>query len=70
MGQVAQIRPWIFEFFYAPGNPAQDATPEVAAAHFAPASSISGRAPRRSVLKASSSASIISGRATALRRIY
>jgi alkanesulfonate monooxygenase SsuD/methylene tetrahydromethanopterin reductase-like flavin-dependent oxidoreductase (luciferase family) len=41
MGQVARtesrtaIRPWIFEFFHAPGNPAQDAAPEVAAAHFA-----------------------------------
>ena len=29
------IRPWIFEFFHAPGNPARDAEPEVASAHFA-----------------------------------
>ena len=29
------IRPWIFEFFHAPGNPAHDAEPEVASAHFA-----------------------------------
>jgi alkanesulfonate monooxygenase SsuD/methylene tetrahydromethanopterin reductase-like flavin-dependent oxidoreductase (luciferase family) len=29
------IRPWIFEFFHAPGNPAQDAPPQVAADHFA-----------------------------------
>ena len=35
MGCVAPIRPWIFEFFHAPGNPAQDAAPEVTAAHFA-----------------------------------
>jgi alkanesulfonate monooxygenase SsuD/methylene tetrahydromethanopterin reductase-like flavin-dependent oxidoreductase (luciferase family) len=36
MGQAggSAIRPWIFEFFHAPGNPAQDAAPEVAAAHF------------------------------------
>jgi alkanesulfonate monooxygenase SsuD/methylene tetrahydromethanopterin reductase-like flavin-dependent oxidoreductase (luciferase family) len=35
VGRVAPIRPWIFEFFHAPGNPAQDAAPEVTAAHFA-----------------------------------
>ncbi len=29
------IRPWIFEFFHAPGNPAQDAGSEATAAHFA-----------------------------------
>jgi hypothetical protein len=35
VGRVAQIRPWIFEFFYAPGNPAQDATPETDTARIA-----------------------------------
>jgi alkanesulfonate monooxygenase SsuD/methylene tetrahydromethanopterin reductase-like flavin-dependent oxidoreductase (luciferase family) len=29
------IKPWIFEFFPAPANPAHDAGPEVTAAHFA-----------------------------------
>jgi hypothetical protein len=35
VARVAQIRPWIFEFFHAPGDPALDATPAAAAAHFA-----------------------------------
>ena len=29
------IRPWIFEFFHAPGNPAHDAEPEATSTHFA-----------------------------------
>jgi alkanesulfonate monooxygenase SsuD/methylene tetrahydromethanopterin reductase-like flavin-dependent oxidoreductase (luciferase family) len=33
-GSRTAIRPWIFEFFPAPGNPAQTASPDAAAAHF------------------------------------
>jgi hypothetical protein len=65
---VPPIRPWIFEFFHAPGNPAQDAAPEMTAAHFATYLDLWQGAEALG-LKASSSASIISGRATALRRI-
>jgi hypothetical protein len=65
---VAQIRPWIFEFFHAPGNPAQDAGPEVAAAHFAAYLDLWQGAEALG-FEGTFSASIISGRATALRRI-
>src|SRR3954447_2195471 len=34
-GEETMIKPWIFEFFHAPGDPSHDAEPELAAAHFA-----------------------------------